>query len=758
MNHMATDTPLVRFRTTFIASLVVCVCSVLFLAEFGSADIEESANTGFSAGLHNVVDNSPQTRHGVHTVLEVPVFDTLQGTGDRLPYQGSWGQSATWPLRLLVGWEHYFLWRALLFSLPAIFLCLRTLGSWIPRINLFLLTMFGFLINSSFALYLRQNEWSDHYVQTIGVCAVSMFFFHRDFHNLEEQRRFDLPPTLVLCLALAVNGVVTGHPGFWPVALFVWSATIVVLAATPVFRKQLSQWLREMRFALSLLVLSTTVTVATVVIDLLSEMQTEFGSARLARTQGLFSEYAFGGLYGLSEGGSIPKALKNVVSALLATTAMPLFVLLNDVLPSMFRASNYRELVRVEFSGSLVIVGLALAWSKLEDRRLRTLMVQVTVVQAIVWACVIASAVDVFPTAIAASGAWMAAPIMLVFNVFLTVLLLANVSKRPSLVYALGIGNLAMVAVWLLFLFNVMSFGGSLHVPERYISRLRVADAVRESSLLQQRTAPVGRVILANANFYNFLSFVANGVPVVSPANQKIRDSRQLESNYALNFGVQTPDISSQADIDRLERVLDFLNVEIFAVANGSRDATTPVFAGATNVVLDLKEQNFEDMQHRPMTSFQAISRRSFSMFTIKTPEIQRLETCPVLHESCPLIEQSQLVEPIAVPRLTACQRECLWQYSSAAVTASTAIILPVTYDNALVVRDSQGNPLETSDAAGFLAVHGENGIPETTLVINLSPDGRIISRVAASYLNLFVVVLLAGMALFRNRSKSQRR
>ena len=190
--------------------------------------MEESANTAFSAGAQYAGEGSLQAGQGIYTVLAVPVYDTLQGTGDRLPYQGSWGQSATWPLRLFVGWEYYFLVRTFLFSLPAIFLCLRTLASWIPRASLFRLSVFGFLINSSFALHLRQNEWSDHYVQTIGACAVSMFFFHRDFHIAEARRRLDSPLILLLCLALAVNGVLTGHPGFWPVALFVWMATGLV--------------------------------------------------------------------------------------------------------------------------------------------------------------------------------------------------------------------------------------------------------------------------------------------------------------------------------------------------------------------------------------------------------------------------------------------------------------------------------------------------------------------------------------------------
>jgi hypothetical protein len=380
-------------------------------------------------------------------------------------------------------------------------------------------------------------------------------------------------------------------------------------------------------------------------------------------------------------------------------------------------------------------------------------MVQIVSVQVIVWVCVVASALDAFPTAVAPSGAWMAAPIMLVLNMLLSNLLVTSASRRRSLTYVLGVGNIAMTVVWLLFLFNVISFGGGLQIPDRHISRLRVADAVSESSLVQQSAAPVGRVLLANANFYDFLGFVVNGVPVVSPANPKIRDARQLESDYALNFGIETPTVSSRTDLGQLETVLDFLSVDVVAFADDSPEATRSMFPGAKNVVLSLRDKELEDLQHKPMTSFQVINRRSFSTFAISIQQIDDLEVCPVLHASCPVLERSRHIEPVSAPRLTACERGCLWRYSSAAVSASTAVILPVTYDSALAVRDSHGRQFDTSDAGGFLAVHGETGVPKTTLVINLKPDVRIVSRVVASYLNFFVVIVLAGMVIFRNRA-----
>jgi len=197
----------------------------MYAAIFGTADIEESANSSYSIGADYSLTMDNDRGAGIQTVLGVPVYDTLQGTGDRLPYQASWAQSVSWWSRLLVGWEHQAILRSLLFAIPGLWLCLATLQSWLPRVRWSSLVVFGLLCSSSFGLHLRQNEWSDHYVQTIGVCAVSMFFMHRWFHDMQQGTVFAPKRASIICLAVALNGVVTGHPGFWPIALAVASLT-----------------------------------------------------------------------------------------------------------------------------------------------------------------------------------------------------------------------------------------------------------------------------------------------------------------------------------------------------------------------------------------------------------------------------------------------------------------------------------------------------------------------------------------------------
>ena len=87
--------------------------------------------------------------------------------------------------------------------------------------------------------------------------------------------------------------------------------------------------------------------------------------------------------------------------------------------------------------------------------------------------------------------------------------------------------------------------------------------------------------------------------------------------------------------------------------------------------------------------------------------------------------------------------------YKTPAVADSMAVILPVTFDQALHVRDIDGTRVNVMDAGGFLAVSADGGLPATTLTIDLDPDSRMISRVALSYANLVLFVTLLVMAVF---------
>lgn len=727
---------------------VVGAALVTLLGVFGSGDIEETANTSYSIGATMPVRGVSTSHGGIHTILGIPVFDTAQGTGDRLPYQASWGQSVSWPLRFLVSSEFYSLARSLFFLIPGLFLCLSTLQTWLPRLSLGRAVLFAVLANSPLGLFLRQNDWSDHYVQVIGIAAVAMFLMRREFHEESPVLGESYPKTLALCVFVAVNGVVTGHPGLWPVALFVWLSFAMVFATQLRFRQSMSKWIRSQTRLVALAAAASVVTAAVSARDLLAELSSEaWAAGRLSRTPGLFSEFAFEGIYGLSDGGSLPEGVKRVVSTVLATTVMPLFVMLDTVLPQLLRASDFREMPRIEFSGALIMVALALGLRSLAALPVRRFMTQIVVCQALVWMSVVASTLDLLPPVLASSGAWMTLTVVLIINLFLTFLLLDVLPHRKRAARVLSFANVALVAYWCLIQFGFASFGASLRVPERYPSRFSSAEQIVESDWYAvSSTRPDRVVIAATPSFYDFVGFVVDGYPVVAPSDPKMRASGHLQSNFAFNFSINSPRFDGMSP-DQVDRTLDFLQVSYVLVGEPTRsDALQPptMSEGVQSVLNRLGPPVDLSLSQ---ASYEVFSRDRFSVFVFPGSSATKSVECPVLFEACPVITESTRLSTSAEPHLRQCHQDCLWTFQTPDIGASDVLLVPVTYDSALTVRDAAGSRLDTSSVGGFLGVSAENGLDEGMLTVTLSPDARMLSRVGVSYLNLGVFLFLLGCA-----------
>jgi len=737
-------------RRALVAAVFAAFVVALCLARFGSADVEESANSSYSIAAHHQTRELGTSGVGRHTVLGVPVYDTLQGTGDRLPYQASWAQSVTWWLRWFVDWNGYGLVRAFLFAIPGLWLCMTTLQSWVSKMRYLSLILFGLLASSSFGLNLRQNEWSDHYVQVIGVCGVALFLMHRRFHDEKYVVADGARDLTVLCLAVSINGVVTGHPGFWPVAVAIVVAIIGVFFTSQIFRARIRVWVRSNRLSVGVVAAATLFTFAAVLQDLLSERAGQpFGAGRLARTQGLFSEYAFGGLYGFSDGGSLPHVAKQVVASLLGTTLMPFFVLFDVVLPQYFRVSDFRELPRVEFTGSLVVIAFLLGWRALKNSPVRPLVLRVFAAQAIVWVFVAGSAADALPATLAASGAWMTLEVVLVLNVFVGWLLLRNVpgvAKAPRVFAAL---NLGLIGAWCLVQFGFLSLGSGLQLPKSYPSWFSSADALAQSQWFAEQAQSSSRILIAESpSFYDFLPFVALGQPVLASADPKTRASNQLQNGYAFNYSINPPTFED-IEADHVERVLDFLQVRTVLV--GLPSVEGQVVEDDRPEIIDrlgdsLTPRGDLDM---PGRKFEVFERSEYSALIVAKESIADIEVCPILQQTCALVADGSLISRSSSPRLSLCADECLWLFASPAIPSDKALVLPVTYDNTLVVRKTDGELLTTADAGGFLAVFSADGIPQTALSITLDPDGRMLARVVASYVNLAMVLFLVCWAVY---------
>jgi len=86
------------------------------------------------------------------------------------------------------------------------------------------------------------------------------------------------------------------------------------------------------------------------------------------------------------------------------------------------------------------------------------------------------------------------------------------------------------------------------------------------------------------------------------------------------------------------------------------------------------------------------------------------------------------------------------------AMSKSDVLILPITFDKAVGVRDTEELGLETTNFGGFLAVTGDGGIVERTLVVEKRTDYSMLTRVVAS--NLCLVVFIVLLIPTRRRSE----
>jgi hypothetical protein len=753
--------------SALLPAVAVALILVLFSAVFGSADVEESANSSYSAGSDFSSNSQIDRQVGTHTILGIPVYDTLQGTGDRLPYQSSWAQSITWPLRFIVGWEHYVLVRIMLFAIPALWICNRTLRSWKPKLSIWGLMSFGLLSSCSFGLHVRQNEWSDHFVQTVGVAAVSVFFMHRKFHELDRPTNLENSTVEMLCLAVMFNGVVTGHPGFWPIALAVWLSILGSFLTSRTFRTKAWSWLKAQKLSVSVVLLSTLVSFIAVFQDLLSELKgEEYGVARLQRTAGLFSQFAFGGLYGLSDGGSIPSLIKNVIASVLGNTLMPFFILFDRLLPQFARASDFREMPRVEFTASLILVTIAIGWRHIKSPQLKSVFARIIAAELMIWMFIVGSVADVLPATLSASGAWMSSSILLMFNVLMIWLLLGNHLGQGISFKLLVLTNTSLVVFWCLFQFGFVTFSDGLRTPKVHASWFRSAETLALTDWFAEQKSSSGRVLMIQSpSFYDFLPFVAQGVPVVAPADPKMRTSGQLQRSFGFNYSINMPTFEGR-DAPETERILNFLGVR--SVIYGS----PPSDLGGNSAVADQPELVVQmgDMLQSASTivtsraHFDVYTRSEFSAFVAEKSDAETFKECPVLQQYCPLLQRATPRAPLTTPRLSMCTDECLWRFATPALAPTEALILPISYDSALVVRDQRGTRLSTASAGGFLATFSDAGVPETILSITLKPDLRMLSRVSVSYINLMMMLILAGMtfppwiaARYRGRGRDLR-
>lgn len=751
-----------------VLSLIVC----LYFAEFGSKDFEESTKISYTiaANSHSNGGFDSPRQIGTYTFLGVPLYDGLQGTGNRLPYQASWAQSPEWPLRFVLDKPQYLLMRVFFASLVMMMPALAACRSWRPRVSTFQQLIFGLLLLSPVGVYLRWNEWSDTYSQTAAITGIIFLLMRRCNFLVSEnqiemivQSKYDF---LVLfgCVALLISG----HPGVWPIAVFVIVPLVLVASClSNPFRERLWLTVRYQKRMLIIVLMPALVLICIVVWELASESVglPGWAQARREQTQGFYAEQ---GLRGFTRG-LLPDFLERSISVVIATMLLPLIRVLALYLPTTdFSSRTSVAFPRGEFAGFLAVAAAIFSWKRFRRTTPEGMLLWVVAIGQIASVSLaVAAANDLLPLTITPSGAWQMFPTLIPLNVLVTYVLLGLRRNIHFLSVVLTSLNIFSTGLWVAMQLSFLTISSQyedtnlrtaeLAIPNR---ENQIALSIRDTMEMKPLLATTGRMLFLQSGEYDpqtnwpvYIKVVEAGKPVVVPADPKIRNANQL-IRHSTTSGTIASFKWAKDDVVGLDRLLDFLEVEQVLI-----EAHDPIAGTAADFVARVNQRNSRSDKIGVMT-FSGVdyilwSRSQFSSSIISEDVAIDPERCPVLETICPITSQTTEAFPSKTPRLNVCDDPCLWTFSTGRIAPGETLVVPVTYSDTLVVRGTDRGGLQTVDVGGFLGVMAELGLEAGTYELTVRPDLRMYARVFASYAYLVSFLLLVLFLVSRRRMAS---
>ena len=754
-------------RTAGSIVVVLSLAVMVFFLVFSVGDAEESSKISYSAGLVlNPFEESLSAKDaGTERILGVPVYDALQGTGDRLPYQASWAQSFTWPLSHVLGWEWYVGFRVFLVSSACLYLSLLTLQSWVGRRAVWPQVILALTSISSAGVFIYRNEWTDTYYQSLGISSAALFILHRADVCGSTPRR--LSWLTVAALSVAIDSIVTSHPGVVPICLVTLLSTMI--ASVTFGRASVRQFVGSVgRPTVYAWLLVVVVTLFVVGLDLLGEGAGQaWSDYRAGRTEGLFSAQA---LRGVSRG-LLPDSLEQIASVTVSIVSLPLIYLLKGFLPdnndALYRLSGADP--RGEFSaiGVLIVAAVALVRRSLSDEN-RRIALSITGIQLVTTSVALLWHFDQLPVLLSPSAAWVTFPPLMVLNSFLGLVLLRQLSTthrvmRVGLILSLTL-SLSWVASQTGFL-RAASYGGggfpAIDLPLRRdtwfedSARLIKSPPINGLMAERQRLAVLttwdrGNELMINHS--RFVALTALGIPVVFPADTKIRDSRHLVQHE--RFEGRSPTLNmTEFSPSYVRKLMSFLQVGAVLIPQNDhigQRTFREVFAteyqqfAKSSVVLD-------------GTSFTLIQGLQYGLFTLPRGAAGVDGMCSIADQECNFVKELQSHPQTNRSELKICSGRCLWELINLENPRREVFVLPITFDSVLRVSSSSDPYLEfqTENIGGFLAVVLEDVPGKVNLEVNVVPDARMWLRVINSYLNL--IAFLTAVLLSVRRSSHVR-
>jgi len=160
------------------------LCSSLlssFYGVVGSIEREEPQNVSFSIATGASTDgwfDGPRSV-GTYSYLGVPLCDSLQGSGARLPYKASWSSSLEWRWHLILDWELFVLVRISTSMILSLWHALATIRSHDPLTSLRFEFVIGSLLLTPAFYFLRWEDWTNEQAVVAATTGLAMFFLRR---------------------------------------------------------------------------------------------------------------------------------------------------------------------------------------------------------------------------------------------------------------------------------------------------------------------------------------------------------------------------------------------------------------------------------------------------------------------------------------------------------------------------------------------------------------------------------------------------
>lgn len=742
--------------------ITVCLLALgltVFVGFFGAINPEDSSHFSFSIAAGTSLDgwlDGPR-KVGTYSEAGVPLYDALQGVGARLPYKGSWYASIEWPMRLIADWKVYVLARVFLATATYLFLLFVTIKSWRPKISSAGLLASGTLSLSPSLTFLRWEEWPAESAQLAATLGIVMFLLRKDLYLAPESPRQGLFTTTVsyFLVSICLSHLLTGHPGVLPVAL---SLLLPLLVASIViskhFRLRVLSTLRHDRGRLLLLSLPTLWVLGTLIWELRSEAATQedWSVYRSGQAGEYLPDQAFIGV----TRGLVPPIFERVLSIVYVNSLQPLSRILLPIFPSLnFLKRSSDALPYGGFTGLaalVVAVWVVQRLSRSTPLRQFTQVVCIAQLAAMIFvACV---AANLIPLELKPSGAYKLFLFLLPLNILVSIVLLSERAAKNIATHATLITNLSLGLVFLVVQLGFINAEGKLELPNRNEPLV-----TNEESRLIPGLTRTAMVTFSDSREDNEIApdqlfgFSLSGRSFMHSAAQ-IRNTNNMVNHVPTAGGFGPINVAGRTT-QEVVALLDFLQVESVLIESSNRAQD---FVKRVNTYRTSEMEASGGLQPIELRGFALFlwSRvAEFSDFTL-SKQLSDNDTCPILRRTCPLLNESVKLSPLANPRLTTCNDPCLWKYRSGTIDAGRVLVLPVTYDDVLRVRTRTGKSLTTTNVGGFLGVRGPLTSDSTPMTVTVSPDLRMLALIAGSYLALLSPFSLVVLCLFQRRIRNR--